>query len=185
MSTFRKMLSLFTTFFKIGLFTFGGGYAMIPLIEREAAEKHRWIEEDEILEIVALAESTPGPIAVNAATFIGCRQAGFLGAFAATFGVVLPSFSVLFLVSLVYDAFAEARAVRYAFFGIRACVVALILRSVIRMAKKCKKSLPAYLIAAGAFAVSVFTDLSAVLIVLAAAVTGLVLALAARKEAKS
>ena len=97
--------SLFGTFFKIGAFTFGGGYAMIPLIQREVVEKRHWIEQSDILDIVAIAESTPGPIAINTATFVGYRTGGFLGAACATLGVVLPSFAVIFALSFVLRQF--------------------------------------------------------------------------------
>ena len=90
----RLLLTLFLTFLKIGACTFGGGYAMIPLIQRDIAKKHKWITDDDILEIVAISESTPGPIAINAATFVGYRIGGFFGAFLSTFGVVLPSFVI-------------------------------------------------------------------------------------------
>ena len=102
-------LELFWTFLKIGAFTFGGGYAMIPLIEREVAEKKHWITSEEILEVTAIAESTPGPIAINAATFIGYRIAGFAGAFLATFGVVLPSFLIIFGISFILRQFEQLR----------------------------------------------------------------------------
>ena len=92
---------LFATFFKIGLFTFGGGYAMIPLIQRETVENKGWVTEDDILEIVAIAESTPGPIAINTATFVGSKTRGFWGAFFATLGVILPSFIIIFLISFL------------------------------------------------------------------------------------
>ena len=100
----NPILSVFLTFLKIGAFTFGGGYAMIPLIQREAVEKHGWVSDDDILEIVAVAESTPGPIAINAATFVGYRVGGFFGAAAATMGVVLPSFCIILAVSATVGA---------------------------------------------------------------------------------
>ena len=96
----QTLWRVFFTFFKIGDFTFGGGYAMIPLIQRETVEKHGWISEEDILEVVAIAESTPGPIAINAATFIGYRVAGFLGSLCATLGVVSPSFVIILLICL-------------------------------------------------------------------------------------
>ena len=95
MNKLKLALQLFTVFFKIGAFTFGGGYAMIPFIQKETAEKRDWITEEEILEIIAIAESTPGPIAINSATFVGYRVAGFWGSAFATFGVVLPSFLII------------------------------------------------------------------------------------------
>ena len=98
-SKLKRLWRLLFTFFKIGAFTFGGGYAMIPLIQFEAVEKQKWITDDDILEIVAIAESTPGPVAINAATFVGYRTCGFFGAACATLGVVLPSFCVILLIS--------------------------------------------------------------------------------------
>ncbi len=100
-SKLYKIGLLFSTFFKIGAFTFGGGYAMIPLIQREIAEKRKWITEDDILDIIAIAESTPGPIAVNSATFVGYKVAGFWGAFVSTLGVVLPSFVIITVIAYV------------------------------------------------------------------------------------
>lgn len=113
----KLLWTLFLTFCKIGGFTFGGGYAMIPLIEREAVEKRRFLDGDEIVELLAISEATPGPIAVNAATFVGYRAAGVPGAFFATLGVVLPSFCILLLISAFYDRFAALRPVEYAFRG--------------------------------------------------------------------
>ena len=96
---FKNALILFVTFLKIGAFTFGGGYAMIPIIEKEICDKHKWLKGEEILDIFAIAESTPGPIAINSATFVGYKVAGFFGAFCATFGVVLPSFVISIAIS--------------------------------------------------------------------------------------
>ncbi|MBQ1988903.1 MAG: chromate transporter, partial [Clostridia bacterium] len=97
----KKALQLFLTFFKIGAFTFGGGYAMIPLIQKEVVEEKKWITDDDILEIIAIAESTPGPIAINSATFVGYRVCGFWGSFFSTLGVVLPSFVIILIISFV------------------------------------------------------------------------------------
>ena len=174
--------TLFGTFLKIGLFTFGGGYAMIPLIQREASEKRGWISGDDILEIVAIAESTPGPIAINAATFVGYRVAGVPGAFCATLGVVLPSFVIIALLSLVLQAFSELRAVRYAFFGIRAGVLALILRALWSMYRQCRKSLPAHCIMAGAFLLTALTSVSVLVIIVLCAAAGLILSLLAERR---
>ena len=146
MKRIPKTLSLFLTFMKIGLFTFGGGYAMIPLIQRETVENKKWISDEDILEIVAIAESTPGPIAINAATFIGYRVAGFLGALAATLGVVLPSFAIITVVSFVLTEFQNVRWIQYAFNGIRAGVLALIVKALWSMYKQSPKGIFAYLI---------------------------------------
>ena len=179
-----KQLELFISFFKIGLFTFGGGYAMIPLIQKEIAEQKKWITDDDILEIVAIAESTPGPIAVNAATFVGWRTAGFLGALCATIGVVLPSFVVISLIAFVLGEFQDVKAVRYAFFGIRAGVLALILRALVSMYKKSPKGTLSYMITILAFAASAVFDVNAIAIILLAGVTGLVSAAVMSKRAE-
>ena len=107
MNKFQKALKLFTTFFKIGAFTFGGGYAMIPLIQHEVVDKNEWITDEDILEIVAIAESTPGPIAINSATFVGYRVCGVLGSIAATLGVVVPSFLIMLCVFFLLDRFQD------------------------------------------------------------------------------
>lgn len=135
----NKKLDLFLTFMKIGAFTFGGGYAMIPLIQREVCTNKKWMEEKDILEIVAIAESTPGHITINAATFVGYRTADFIGACLATLGVVLPSCLLISLISLVLHHFQELRAVKYTFMGIRAAVLALILKALWSMFKTAKK----------------------------------------------
>lgn len=133
-------LDLFLTFFKIGLFTFGGGYAMIPLIEDICVNKRKWITHDDMMNVTVIAESTPGPIAINCATFVGCKQAGIRGAVAATFGVVLPSFLVIFLISRLLENFLEIAAVAKAFRGIRIAVGLLILKAALSMLKKMKKT---------------------------------------------
>lgn len=168
------LLRLFLTFLKIGAFTFGGGYAMIPLIQREAVEKQQWVTDDDILEIIAIAESTPGPIAINAATFVGFRTCGFWGAFCATFGVVLPSFVIITIISRVLQQFQELRAVRYAFMGIRAGVLALILKALWGMYRKCPKHPMAYIIAAMAFVLVALLDVDVMLVILLCAALGLV-----------
>ena len=147
----KKLWNLFLTFFRIGAFTFGGGYAMIPLIQRETVEHHHWISDDDILEIVAIAESTHGPIAINAATFIGYRVAGVWGSVCATLGVVLPSFVVILVIARLLTAFSENIYVQYAFFGIRAGVLALVVKALWTMFKKSKKTAFAYAIMAAAF----------------------------------
>lgn len=138
----RKALGLFATFFKIGAFTFGGGYAMIPLIQREIVDKKQWATNEDLLDIIAIAESTPGPIAVNAATFIGSKIDGFFGALFATLGVVLPSFITILAVSFAIAQFEHIKIVQYAFTGIRAAVLALIIRALAAMYKECPEVAP-------------------------------------------
>ena len=177
-----RILPLFLTFLKIGGFTFGGGYAMIPLIQRETVENKKWISEDDILEIIAIAESTPGPIAINSATFVGYRTAGILGSVAATLGVVLPSFVIITLISYVLREFQEIKAVQYAFMGIRAGVLALILKAFYSMYKKCPKNIVSYIVAAGAFIAAVFLDVNVLFIVLCCAIFGLITTLIAKRR---
>ena len=136
----RKYLNLFLTMFKIGLFTFGGGYAMIALLENEFVSKREWIEKDEFLDMVAIAESTPGPIAINAATYIGYKMLGFLGSFTATVAVCIPSFVIIYAISLFFDAFLSITLVSYAFGGIQVCVIWLILSAGLKMLKRMKKT---------------------------------------------
>ena len=122
MKKIKLLLSLFFTMFKIGLFTFGGGYVMIGILEREFVEKKRFLEGNEFADLIGIAESTPGPIAINSATYIGYKTAGVLGSIVCTLGVVLPSFIIIFTISLFFDAFLELKVVKYAFKGIQACV---------------------------------------------------------------
>ena len=136
----KKYFSLFLTMLKIGLFTFGGGYAMIALLENEFVEKKKYIEKDEFLDMVAIAESTPGPIAINAATYLGYKRLGFLGSLVATVGVIIPSFVIIFTISLFFDAFLSFTLVEYAFRGIQVCVIYLIFSAGLKMLKRMKKS---------------------------------------------
>lgn len=131
---------LFLTFAKIGAFTFGGGYAMISLIEHECCEKRDWLTHDEFMDMTVIAESTPGPIAINCATYVGFKKAGVFGAVLATLGMVLPSFVVISLISAFLRNFLEIRAVAYAFKGIRAAVAILIVRAGWRMISKMLKT---------------------------------------------
>ena len=135
------LLSLFLTFAKIGLFTFGGGYAMISMIENNCVEKKKWITHDEMMDITVIAESTPGPIAINCATFTGYKKAGIIGALISTFGMVLPSFLVIFIISMFLDNFLEFTVIASAFKGIKIAVGILIFDAAITMIKKMHKKL--------------------------------------------
>lgn len=130
------LLDLFLTFARIGLFTFGGGYAMIGIFEDVCVERKKWISHDDMMNITVIAESTPGPIAINCATFIGYKQAGFVGSILATFGVVLPSFVVIFLISMYLDNFMELTLVANAFKGIKVGVGIIIVNAAVNMTKK-------------------------------------------------
>ena len=136
----KEYLSLFLTMLKIGLFTFGGGYAMIALLENEFVAKKKWMDKDEFLDMAAIAESTPGPIAINAATYIGFKNAGIVGSVIATLGICIPSFVIIYAISLFFDAFLSLTLVAYAFKGIQICVVYLILSAGLKMLKQMKKT---------------------------------------------
>lgn len=140
MQKFKTCLKLFLALFKIGLFTFGGGYAMISLLENEFVAKRKWLEGDEFLNVVAIAESTPGPVAINAATYVGYKLAGFWGSLSATVAVALPSFAIIFLISLFFDAFLSLKYVAYAFDGIQVCVIFLILNAGVKMLLKLERN---------------------------------------------
>ena len=156
------LLDLFLTFARIGLFTFGGGYAMIALIEDACVEKKKWITHDEMMNVTVIAESTPGPIAINAATFVGCKQAGILGAVIATFGMVLPSFVIILAIASLLDHFLEIVWIANAFRGIKIAVGFLILDAGVTMVKKMpKKKLPRTIMIC-AFAVMLAVNLFAI-----------------------
>lgn len=170
----KKTLQLFIVFFKIGAFTFGGGYAMIPLISKEVVENKKWITDDDILEIVAIAESTPGPIAINSATFVGYRVCGFWGSFFATLGTVLPSFCIILAISYILAEFQDIKAVQYAFNGIRAGVLALLVKALWTMYKKCPKNIISYIIMAVSFIVTAFLNIPVLAVIIGCAAFGLI-----------
>ena len=182
--SWKTLWQVFVTFFKIGAFTFGGGYAMIPLIQREAVENRHWVTDEDILDIITIAESTPGPIAINTATFVGYRAAGVLGSVAGTLGVVLPSFCIILLISYVLREFQDIKAVQYAFAGIRAGVLALIIKALWGMYKKCPKSAVSYIVMAAAFVLAAFVDISVLPILIGCALFGLVSTLVMERKAK-
>lgn len=172
---------LFFAFLKIGAFTFGGGYAMIPIIQREVTQRHRWVTDDEMLEMLAISESTPGPISINAATFIGYRVAGFWGSVLATLGVVLPSFIIITIIALFLRRFNEYKIVRYAFNGIRAGVAALVIKAFAVMSKQCPKNYISYAFAAAGFIAVTFFNFSAILIIALGGAAGLLVFLSSAK----
>ena len=145
------LLELFITFAKTGLFTFGGGYAMIALIEDTCVEKKKWITHDEMMSLTVIAESTPGPVAINCATYVGYKQKGIMGAVAATIGMILPSFVIIYLITGFLDRFLEIWWVARAFAGIKIAVGILIVDAAIKLIKHMKKNLLSILILAGAF----------------------------------
>ena len=184
------LFDLFFTFFKLGLFTFGGGYAMIANIRDIVLEKKRWLTEDELLQVITIAESTPGPIAINLATYVGYHKRGVLGSACATVGVVMPSFVIILLISKVLDFFMENPYVAGAFDGIKCAVAFLIIRAGWGMLKKLeKKPLPIIVLCLTVAVMLVFEflalDLSTVVLILAGGIIGMVAyGFLGRKEAK-
>ena len=174
-------LELFVTFFKIGLFTIGGGYAMLPLIQADV-QAHGWMTAEELVNFIAVSESTPGPCAVNVSTYVGAELAGLPGALCATLGVVLPSFLIIFGISFVLRAFQSVRLVQYAFNGIRAGVLALILKALWSMYRQCPKSAVSYVVMAAAFLMTAFLSINVLFVILGCAAFGLLTAAATAKR---
>lgn len=162
MANKKPLVGLFLTMMKIGLFTFGGGYAMLALLEDEFVSRRAWVDKEEFLHMVALAESTPGPIAINAATYLGYKLAGAVGAVTATVAVCIPSFIIIYAISLFFDAFLSLTWVAYAFRGIQACVVYLILSAGVRMLKGVERRPLSMIILGGVMAAMVIFTLTAV-----------------------
>ena len=170
----KKLWQIFASFFKIGAFTFGGGYAMIPLIQHEAVEKRKWVTDEDILDIVAIAESTPGPIAINSATFVGYRAAGVVGSVCATLGVVIPSFVIILALSFVLAQFQDVQAVKYAFNGIRVGVLALLIKALWSMYKKSPKGWVAYVIMGASLLLTAVFSVNVIFVIIGCAVFGIV-----------
>ncbi len=184
-----RLFLLFFTMLKIGMFTFGGGYAMIALLEREAVDKRGWLDSDEFLDLCAIAESTPGPIAVNAATYIGYKTNGILGAALSTLAVCIPSFVIVYLISLFFDAFMSIEAVAAAFCGIRVAVVYLIGSAAVRLWRSLEKTpLSISIFIAVALMMIVTTllcvKLSSVVFILASGIIGCALSLIGQKAGR-
>lgn len=170
----KILWELFSTFFRIGAFTFGGGYAMLSLIQKEIVDNKKWATDEEVLDYYAVAQCTPGVIAVNTATFIGYKQKGTLGAAAATFGVVAPSITIITIIAAVLQNFMQYEIVQHIFGGIRVAVAVLIVNAVFSMGKKAVVDKLCTAIALLSFLVSViFPSVSPVFIVLAAALIGI------------
>ena len=171
----KELFKLFKTFAKIGAFTFGGGYAMLALLQREIVDNNKWATEEELLDYYAIAQCTPGVIAVNTATFIGAKKAGVLGGIAATLGVIFPSIIIITIIAAFINHFLEYEIVQHILGGIRVAVAVLIIKSVITMSKKSITDIVCVIIAAVSFLLSLIFSLSPILIVLAAAALGLIL----------
>ena len=169
------LFELFVTFAKVGVMTFGGGYAMIPILEREIVDKRDWATNEELMDYYAVGQCTPGIIAVNTATFIGHKLAGDIGGIIATLGVVFPSVVIITMIAGIITNFADIPAVKSAFAGIRVCVCILILNSVIKLSKSAIKNKIALIICLAVFACSLFLDISPILFVLICSAVGVIL----------
>ena len=170
----KELFDLFWTFCKIGALTFGGGFAMLPLIQREIVENKKWSTEKEILDYYAVGQCTPGVIAVNTATFIGYKLRGIIGGIVATLGVIFPSIVIILIIATFLQNFADLAIVQSAFAGIRVAVVALIITTVVKLIKSSIKDYLGVIIAIIAFVISAFIGLSPVYVVIAAALTGFI-----------
>ena len=173
--TLRELLDLFLTFAKVGAMTFGGGYAMLPILQREVVENKGWATDEELTDYFAIGQCTPGVIAVNTATFVGQKKRGIAGGILATLGVVLPSLLIITALAGVISRLSHLALVQHAFAGIRVCVCVLIFNAVVKLWKSAVKDRWALLIFLVVFAGAVFLDLSPVIYVLAAAVTGILI----------
>lgn len=171
----KILLELFFTFAKVGVMTFGGGYAMLPILQREVVESKKWATEDELTDYFAIGQCTPGVIAVNTATFIGQKLGGILGGIVATLGVVFPSLVIISLLAGIIEAFSHIVWVQYAFGGIRVCVCVLILNAVVKLLKKSVIDIPTAIIFAIVALGSIILDVEPVIFVLLAAVSGIVI----------
>ena len=183
------LLDLFLTFAKVGLFTFGGGYAMIALIENSCVEKKQWITHDEMMNITVIAESTPGPIAINCATYVGYKQRGFVGALTATIGMILPSFGIILAISRFLDHFLEIPWIAHAFQGIKIAVGILILDAAIKMLQKMqKKPMPRVIMLCGFAAmllINIFSvRISSIILMLTAGLISLIVFMVKKPAAK-
>ena len=170
----KELLVLYKAFFKIGICTFGGGLSMLPMLEREIVDNQKWADEDELMDYYAIGQCTPGVIAVNTATFIGCKRKGLIGGVVATAGMVSPSIIIILIIATFITNFAEYAVVQHAFAGIRVAVCVLVLNSVMKMAKSNIKGKVAMIIAALSFLASAVISASPIVIVVAAAIVGLI-----------
>lgn len=178
----KDIIKLFLAFAKIGAVTFGGGYAMLPILQRDIVKKHGWATDEELVDYFAIGQCTPGIIAVNTATFIGYKQKGIWGAIAATLGVIFPSIVIISIIAAFITNYAELAAVKYAFNGIRICVCILILNAVLKLSKSSLVDKWTLGIFGATFILSILFNISAAILVLAAGFAGFVIKRFAKKE---
>ena len=179
----KLLLEMFLAFAKVGVMTFGGGYAMLPILQREIVENKHWTTEEELMDYFAIGQCTPGVIAVNTATFIGHKNKGILGSVFATLGVVFPSIVIITLLAGVIDAFSHVVWVQHAFGGIRVCVCVLILNAIVKLLQKAVVDIPTFLIFLAVTAGALFLNISSVIFVLLAAAIGILLKALGGKKA--
>lgn len=176
------LFDLFITFAKIGVMTFGGGYAMLPILQRELVENKGWTTEEDIADYFAIGQCTPGIIAINTATFVGTKQKGIIGGIVASLGMVFPSLVIITLIATVLTTFSELEVVKHAFAGIRVAVCVLIFNSVLKLMKSAIKDYYALFIFIGIFLVSLFSSISTVYLIVASAVLGIVINTVIKKK---
>lgn len=170
----KELMNLFWTFCRIGGLTFGGGYAMLPMLQKEVVETHKWATEQELLDYYAVGQATPGIIAVNTATFIGYKEKGILGAIFATSGVVFPALIIIMSIAGFIDSFSDSNIVQHAFSGIRVAVGVLILNALVKMVKGSVKDILGIILFVATFIISIFFNISVVYIVVASALIGII-----------
>lgn len=177
-----SLWELFITFFKVGLFTFGGGYAMLSVIEDYVVQQKKWISKEQMLDLVVIAESSPGPIAVNSATFVGFSQRKILGAICATFGLVLPSFLIISGLYFVIELLKDNFWFQSAFKGVQCCVVVLIINAFFKLHNTSKPDAFAYLLMTVTFLVALLTEFPVVLLIVISAILGVIFFFATKKH---
>ena len=176
------LFDLFITFAKIGVMTFGGGYAMLPILQRELVENKGWTTEEDIADYFAIGQCTPGIIAINTATFVGTKQKGIIGGIVASLGMVFPSLVIITMIATVLTTFSELAIVKHAFAGIRVAVCVLIFNSVLKLMKSAIKDYYALFIFIGIFLVALFSSISTVYLIVASAVLGIVINTVIKKK---
>ena len=170
----KKYLKLFLIFFKIGAFTFGGGFAMIPLIQEEVVEKNKWMNDEEMSDMIAVAESTPGVLAVNTATYVGYKIGGILGSIVTTLGTVIPSIITITIIAMFYDKFIQIQFIKYAFKGIRAAIAVLIFNASLKLYRLCPKTALSYILIVITTLITLFFEINSFLIIILGGLIGLI-----------
>lgn len=171
----KELIDLFVAFAKVGVLTFGGGYAMLPILQREIVEKHNWATDEELMDYYAIGQCTPGVIAVNTATFIGQKRRGTIGGIMATLGVIFPSVVIITVVAAFISNFSDLPVVKNAFAGVRVCVCVLIFNAVIKLLKSSVIDKATMIIFLGVFLGSALTDLSPIIFVIVTALAGIII----------